>query len=431
MNHNHANFQRRLDFIQNLLRERFAGPDARIDPIQYDPESPFKYNNFVYRITLPSPPSAAQNHSSHGSRQPGTTPLPEGTTEFIMRLTNPDAEGMHAHTRVENEVAIISLAAAALSGLKPHVVPHVYGWGTAAPPSSQGWILQGLMPGASVSEAFDSMSLGEQKSILAQMAGILKALQDLQLPSSIGHYGGVTFDGAGHIVSAATTSVGSGPWALYKDYFRDRLERALRQADSNPYINGWHANGVRKRLDSFVESGIPAQFKALASRDEKIIVHADFTPDNLLYDASTQRITALIDYDFACILHPSYEFLRSFSGAGGQFQGWSDIESSEQTALRDAKLHGFPSTLPENTEDGVKWGVAKVWEDELARLDVRRPRTIKGIDKVADVDAVLRSILPWRVTNSDVLRLQSEDVILKCRDENEAQLVKLLDHLGF
>ncbi len=79
----------------------------------------------------------------------------------------------------------------------------------------------------------------------------------------------------------------------------------------------------------------------------------------------------------------------------------------------------------------MKWEVAKVWEDELERLNVQRPRTIKGIEKVADVDAVLRSILPWRVTNSDVLRLQSEAEILKCRDENEAQLVKLLDHLGF
>jgi hypothetical protein len=154
-------------------------------------------------------------------------------------------------------------------------------------------------------------------------------------------------------------------------------------------------------------------------------------PNNLLYDASTRRITALIDYDFACILHPSYEFLRSFSGAGGQFQGWSDIESKEQTALRDAKLHGFPSPLPESSEDGVNWEVAKAWEDELERLDVKRPRTIVGIEKIADVDAVLRSILPWRVTNSDILRLQSEQVILKCRNENEAQLVSLLDHLGF
>lgn len=86
---------------------------------------------------------------------------------------------------------------------------------------------------------------------------------------------------------------------------------------------------------------------------------------------------------------------------------------------------------PENAKDDVKWDLAKIWEDELERLDVQRPRTIESIEKVADVDAVLRSILPWRVTNSDVLRMQSESVILKCRDENEAQLTKLLDHLGF
>ena len=62
---------------------------------------------------------------------------------------------------------------------------------------------------------------------------------------------------------------------------------------------------------------------------------------------------------------------------------------------------------------------------------MKRPRTMKGIEKVADVDGVVRSILPWRVHNSDIVRLQSEDAILKCRNDNEAQLSKLLDHLGY
>ncbi|KAF1837266.1 hypothetical protein BDW02DRAFT_595765 [Decorospora gaudefroyi] len=387
MNHNHANFQARLDFIRNLLLERFgadASTEAKIDPIQYDPDSPFKYNNFVYRITLPSPPSAAGNNNSHEPRQPGTTPLPADSKAFIMRLTNPDAEGMHAHARVENEVAVISLAAAALSGFKPHVIPSVR-----------------CCPEHQLANYLIAWLSGKRKASLPR-SEILKALQDFQLPSSIEQYGGVTFDGAGQIVSTAMTSVGSGPWHLYEDCFRDRLERALRQADVNPYIRGWHANGVRKRLEAFVESGVPAQFKALESRDDKTIFHADFTPDNLLYDASTQRITALIDYDFACILHPSYEFLRSFSGAGGQFQAGR-----------------------------ISNPMAKMWEEELERLDVWRPRTMGGISTVADVDAVLRCILPWRVTNSDVLRMQSEAVIRKCRDENEAQLVGLLRHLGF
>ncbi|KAF2021815.1 hypothetical protein BU24DRAFT_417453 [Aaosphaeria arxii CBS 175.79] len=355
---------------------------------------------------------------------------PEDAREFIMRLTNRNAEGMNPHTRVENEVAMISLAADALSGFEPHIVPSVYGWGSAALPTSQGWILQELMPGVPLDETFDDRSLEEKQNILGQMATFLKALQDFQLPESIKEYGGVTFAESGHIVSAQMTSVGSGPWPSYEKYFLDRLERALRTAGSNPYINGWQANGVRKRLEDFVTSGVPAQFEKFRSSNDKAIVHADFPPNNILYDPSNKRLTALIDDDFACILHPSYD-LRSFSGAGSQFQGWSDIESSEQTALRDAKLHGFPSPLPEDTEDGVKWDVAKAWEDELEKLDVKRPRTMEGIEKVADVDAVLRSILPWRVTNSDILRLQSEEVILKCRNENEGQLIKLLDRLGF
>ena len=130
-------------------------------------------------------------------------------------------------------------------------------------------------------------------------------------------------------------------------------------------------------------------------------------------------------------MHPSYEFFRSFSGAGGQFQGWSDIESKDQTALRDAKLHGFPSQSPTATEGDIDWDIARAWEEELERLDAKRPRTMEGIDKIANVDALLRSILPWRVTNSDILRLQSENVIMRCRNENEAQLVKLLDFLGY
>lgn len=153
---------------------------------------------------------------------------------------------------------------------------------------------------------------------------------------------------------------------------------------------------------------------------------------NLLFDPLTQRITGLIDYDFACILHPSYEFLRSLGDAGGQFRGWSSDEASEEELLRKAKLYGFPSPLPVTTEGGkVNWEVAKAWEDEIEELNVKRPATIEGIDKVADVDTILRTILPWRVNNSDVLQMQSEKVIMKCKEENEAQLVQLLERLGF
>lgn len=153
--------------------------------------------------------------------------------------------------------------------------------------------------------------------------------------------------------------------------------------------------------------------------------------NNILYEPTSMRITALLDYDFSCISHPSYEFLRSFDGYAGQFRGWSGDGDSEQLALHEAKLHGFPSPLPVSTKDGVNWEAVKVWEDQLEKAQVQRPRTMKGIDKVADIDAILRGITPWRVTNSDMMRIQSEEIIMRCRNEGEQHLIKMLQRLGF
>ncbi|KAL9119974.1 MAG: hypothetical protein Q9187_003472 [Circinaria calcarea] len=358
---------------------------------------------------------------------------------------------MNKKNRVENEVAIINLVAAALSHFDPKVVPRVYGWGSAAAESSQGWILQELMQGVPVDNALDGMDLQGKRAIFAQMSEMLSALQKYQLPQSITGFGGVTFDAAGCIVSAAMTSVDAGPWPSYEASYKGRLKVALAKADASPFIRGWHANGVRERLDAFVETGLPVQFQSLSSKQAKVVVHADFSEfiphyiaperdyqthdciacNNMLYDPALQRITALLDYDFACISHPSYEFLRSFDGHGGQFRGWSGDEDIDQLVLREAKLRGFPSPLPQSSENGVKWEMVKAWEDELEKSQVQRPRTIQGIEQVADVDAILRAIMPWRVTNSDILQMQSEEVTVKCRNKGEQQLIKMLDRLGF
>lgn len=99
--------------------------------------------------------------------------------------------------------------------------------------------------------------------------------------------------------------------------------------------------------------------------------------------------------------------------------------------LRNAKLHGFPSPLPKSTKNGIDWQTAKLWEEELEKAHVSRPRTIEGIEKVADVDAILRGIMPWRVTNADMMRMQSNEVITRCRNEGEQQLIQMLGRLGF
>lgn len=162
--------------------------------------------------------------------------------------------------------------------------------------------------------------------------------------------------------------------------------------------------------------------------------------ENLLHDPATGRVTALLDYDFSTILHPAYEFFRSFGSNGGQLTGWidgSDPEKQELAALRRAKLTGeFPSPLPTAVETpngpGVEWEVAQAWENELQKLDVKRPSTIQGIDKLADVDELLGSLTPWRLTNSDFLRMNTDEGMrMRLREMAEEQLVGVLDHLGF
>ncbi|KAG7283950.1 hypothetical protein NEMBOFW57_010308 [Staphylotrichum longicolle] len=229
------------------------------------------------------------------------------------------------------------------------------------------------------------MELAQKWKIFAQMAEIVRRLQSFQLPESITGFGGVTFNDAGQIVRAEMPTVGAGPWDLYQSSFKGRLEVALRTADANPYIKGWQTNNLREQL---------------SSKDDRIVVHAGFNASNLLFDPDSGRITGLVDYDFATIMHPLHEFSSSFDSTGGQFRGWD-------------------------------WENARLWEDALEAVEVKRPRNIKGIDKVANVDTVLQAILPWRVSNADILGLQTEEAILRCRDENEQHLDKLLSRLGF
>lgn len=60
---------------------------------------------------------------------------------------------------MQNEVAILAPAADALRHINPPVVPRVIGWGGAGRKHT-GWILQELIPGIPMGEAFGgAMSL--------------------------------------------------------------------------------------------------------------------------------------------------------------------------------------------------------------------------------------------------------------------------------
>ncbi len=73
----------------------------------------------------------------------------------------------------------------------------------------------------------------------------------------------------------------------------------------------------------------------------------------------------------------------------------------------------------------------KAWADAMRKHQIKRPRTMEGVEKVADADALLQAVLPWHVTYGDKSKRQSEQDTMKHRNEGEQRLVKMLDHLGF
>ncbi|KLU87122.1 hypothetical protein MAPG_06127 [Magnaporthiopsis poae ATCC 64411] len=356
---NQVGYQDRLDFIHGEILTKHLGLSddtakrTIVSPIHYDPNFQFKYNNFVYHIKV------ADASPALSQQQPGCVPIPSGTSDFVLRLGNREAEGMHGTTRVENEVAIMSMASAALRHIKPHVVPRVFAWGSSAA-DSQGWILQERMSGVSGDEAMDKMDPSQKREV------------------------------------------------------------------------GWRADGVRERLEAFLETGISAQFASLASREERVIAHGDLYTNNILVDPSSARITALLDYDFSSIQHPCYDFLRSIDPDWGQMPEWIKDQPDEDgsVALRRAKLNGtFPSPLPANTE-AIQWDLAAAWEHELEKLDAKRPSTIVGMENIANVDSLLSAVLPFQLSNPDFLHGKEQAEVDQMRRYFGRKLVALMEHMG-
>jgi len=127
---------------------------------------------------------------------------------LILRLTNPDAEGMNRRNRVENEVGCLNLISTALCKEGLAIVPRVYSWGSAA--TSQGWIVQKFMTGVPLDESLKQMSMSDKENVFAQMAKIVGAMQRLEVPQSVTGFGGLTYNEHGELVSDVMTSVDEG-----------------------------------------------------------------------------------------------------------------------------------------------------------------------------------------------------------------------------
>lgn len=243
---------------------------GNITPVAYEENFPFPYNNFVYTVNVNLEATDARNRAQW---QPGTHAIPPGLGKFIIRLPNP-ISGYNDKTRVENEVASLSLARNALQAKFPGLIPRVFGWGSAR--DGQGWILQEFMTGSPLLDDFGQMSDVDKASILRQMADVLSNFQMIELPATIRDYGGLGFGSSGEYVSAPMSIMDAGPFPAYEDLVRATILSKLTKADTDLHVEGWRPNGVRARLDKFIAEGLHVVMENMRGFP-KALVHADFS----------------------------------------------------------------------------------------------------------------------------------------------------------
>jgi len=132
------------------------------------------------------------------------------------------------------------------------------------------------MKGSMRDEAFEEMSLSDKRKILCQIADVVAAIQKFELPDSIQGYGGLTFDEKGRIVGGKMTTVPAGPFESYEEFYRETLRMEVLNADESELLKGWVPNGVRARLDQFIEKGLSPILKPFKD-GKKVLVHGDLS----------------------------------------------------------------------------------------------------------------------------------------------------------
>jgi hypothetical protein len=419
-NSNDEHYDQRLDFIKTLLSKEYGLRSTNIETIEYEFNFNWQYNNFIYKVDVTPVSDEVQLR-----RQPGIQPLPKNVNTVIVRLANNRAMGVASSNRVENEVAATSVVRDALRSEKlDHLVPAIYGWASASG-NSQGYTLMQYMPGSMMD--FGALDNTGKQSILDQMAQILAAIQNYTLPETVTKFGGLSYDEDGNMISGAMTinpaaDTPAGPYDTYADLYAGFLSKELLQADSNPVTQGWQANEVRDRID-ILQNTIPKILGPLA-KAKKTLISADFTTANLLFDKQSNKVTAILDFDFAFVGTAADEYLRSLHGSGGNLPGPCGDGDPE---LRAAVLSGFAGHDGPSTDE---WTMAKQWDQALKKYGAQRPCEIEGLDVLSKLQWFISQINPFRLTVTRLRDKLSEEEKEENREKAEARIVLGLEGFG-
>lgn len=299
--------------------------------------------------------------------------------------------------------------------------PAVYDWEPSTQQSdgsrAMGWILMEFLPGVALDRQFAALPEDQKHSLVHQIAEAFSCIQRTPLPNKANLYGGLTIEDDTGIVSGQMTTVSGGPWPTYADFLRAKYASQLKDAQGSPALRGWNENGVRERIDAFLTSGLDSCLESAGcDQSSRVLVHGDLSTfrtyqyllhdqltrssamNNMLFDPETNRITGVLDFDFASVGHPCQEFFSSFHDVGGNVFG-----------------------------DEVPKG--QIWDDALAARDILRPGTIRGMDTLKLLGQLDSLLCPFRLVHPVFLSKMSPGEMEEGRAKAEQALIECLDAL--
>lgn len=184
---------------------------------------------------------------------------------------------------MQSDVAAQSIARQALGeiGLSA-LIPNIYAWAAPAKLDSKkeedfGWMITELKPGVDLDTVFPTLEIQHKENVLENIAKIFAAIQKAKLPVGVNKFGGLTVDSNGVIVSGEATLRLAKPADSYLEWKFGNLRSLLDKASQSPVLQGWEANGVKARIEKFLDADGPQKVLSDVDVHHKVLVHQDLS----------------------------------------------------------------------------------------------------------------------------------------------------------
>lgn len=156
--------------------------------------------------------------------------------------------------------------------------------------------------------------------------------------------------------------------------------------------------------------------------------------NNILVDPKTNKLTGMVDFDFASISHPAEEFFASFGDVGGNTGGWQGPDHHDGRLEKAVVAGDFSLSVPEDQlSDAARteWRLATTWDAALAGRGLMKPSDIPGITLLARLPELRGLLCPFRLVHPRFVQKMSAEELESARDAAEKALCECLEVFGF